>query len=408
MAVDGAGNVAIGGVLLGSVDLGLGQITATGNYGSVLAAELDCTGRPLWNHVFGTAQNGSDATNGLAVDGTGAVLLTGQFSDTIDFGCGVLTSQAADGFVARLDGAGNCLWSKRFGGAFSGDAGLAIAADAAGNVLVAGTFSGTTDFGGGSVTSSGSQPALFLLKLDAAGSFVWVKQFGAAGPSASMTLDASANVLLCGSGGDLDFGGGVVSGGPLFLAKLDASGNFVWGNALGTPVGSTMTCTGIAAGAQGDFVIGGSYSAATDLGVGPLPASQGAGSVGGYVARFKSTGTIAFSVGNAGSGTTTVPAVALDALGNTFVTGAFDTALSFGGPTRVSAGGQDVFVVQLSPTGAFTSSSTFGDTSAQFGSGVAVTPLGAPVIVGGYLGVLDFGNGALTTVTPSSPFVARL
>ena len=65
-------------------------------------------------------------------------------------------------------------------------------------------------------------------------------------------------------------------------------------------------------------------------------------------------------------------------------------------------------MLQLAISGAFTSSTTFGDAMNQFGTGVAVTPLGAPVVVGGYLGTLDFGSGALPTSAPSCPFVARL
>jgi hypothetical protein len=52
-------------------------------------------------------------------------------------------------FVAKLDPAGNHLWSMRF---VEGNA-YGLATDGAGNALLAGSFVGTVDFGGGPLTS---------------------------------------------------------------------------------------------------------------------------------------------------------------------------------------------------------------------------------------------------------------
>jgi hypothetical protein len=55
----------------------------------------------------------------VAVDGAGNVLLTGDFDGTVDFGGGPLTSAGSDDiFVAKLDAQGNHLWSKRFGDSY--------------------------------------------------------------------------------------------------------------------------------------------------------------------------------------------------------------------------------------------------------------------------------------------------
>ena len=57
---------------------------------------------------------------------------------------------------------GKHLWSKRFGDAGT-QAANAIAADASGNVIVAGRFEGTVDFGGGALTSAGLSD-IFIVK----------------------------------------------------------------------------------------------------------------------------------------------------------------------------------------------------------------------------------------------------
>ena len=49
------------------------------------------------------------------------------------------------------------------------------------NVIVSGQFMGTIDFGGGPLTTSGpSADAIYLAKLDAAGNHVWSKRFHSA------------------------------------------------------------------------------------------------------------------------------------------------------------------------------------------------------------------------------------
>ena len=63
-------------------------------------------------------------------------------------------------FVAKFDAAGKHLWSQRFGDIGS----YAIAVDRADNVLVTGSFEGTVDFGGGTLTSAGFSD-IFVAKI---------------------------------------------------------------------------------------------------------------------------------------------------------------------------------------------------------------------------------------------------
>ncbi|WP_437553666.1 hypothetical protein WME97_19070 [Sorangium sp. So ce367] len=97
----------------------------------------------------------------LAVDADGNILVTGGFDGTVDFGGGPLVGTGnIDAFVLKLDPVGNHLWSRRFGDLSSvveAQVGLAIAADASGNIAIEGRFGGTTDLGGGPVTSEGAR-----------------------------------------------------------------------------------------------------------------------------------------------------------------------------------------------------------------------------------------------------------
>ena len=94
------------------------------------------------------------------MDSSGNVMVTGQFSGSIDFGEGSFHSGAVAGiFVVKYSVSGTYLWSE----GFTNGAGTGIAADSAGNTIVTGYFNGTTDFGGSVLT--GAWNDIFLLKL---------------------------------------------------------------------------------------------------------------------------------------------------------------------------------------------------------------------------------------------------
>src|SRR4029434_11182450 len=99
----------------------------------------------LWAERFGSS--GDDLGRAITVDSNGDVLITGNFQGTVDFGGGGLTRAGLnDIFVAKFSGVdGAHIWSTRFGST-GDDFGNGIAVDGSGNVLVAGTFNGTVDF----------------------------------------------------------------------------------------------------------------------------------------------------------------------------------------------------------------------------------------------------------------------
>jgi hypothetical protein len=92
------------------------------------------------------------------------VVVTGSFEGAVDFGGGELVSAgAADVFVATYSADGRFVWARAFGGPGS-DRGLSAAFDAVGDVLLAGSFEGTVDFGAGPLTSAGATD-IFLVRI---------------------------------------------------------------------------------------------------------------------------------------------------------------------------------------------------------------------------------------------------
>ncbi len=163
----------------------------------------------------------------------------------------------------------NFNWAKQMGGA-SIETGYAITTDASGNVYTIGNFAGTVDFdpGPGSFNLTATSNAdVFVSKLDSAGNFIWVKQMEGSDYAfgISIALDAQRNIYITGGfagGVDFDpspaiFALSVIGRIDVFIAKLDAIGNFIWakqmgvglttstGNSLNVDAAGKCTCNGV-------------------------------------------------------------------------------------------------------------------------------------------------------------------
>jgi hypothetical protein len=98
-----------------------------------------------WAKSIGEVNN--ERVKGIALDASGNVYTIGFFQNTVDFDPGPgtfnLTAHAfpfEDIFILKLDAAGNFVWAKNIGGAALGN--YSIAVDASENVYTAETFSG--------------------------------------------------------------------------------------------------------------------------------------------------------------------------------------------------------------------------------------------------------------------------
>lgn len=162
---------------------------------------------------------GADRSRDMVVDAAGNVYTTGYYSGTVDFdpGAGVsnLTSAgSSDIFISKIDGSGNLVWAKSIGGG-GADSPMAIAIDATGNVYITGGFATTADFDPGPGTfnmTSAGQTDIYIAKYDASGNFVWAK--GIIGGTwydhgYSILVDGTGNVHVVGrfyyQGGARDF-----------------------------------------------------------------------------------------------------------------------------------------------------------------------------------------------------------
>lgn len=242
-----------------------GTIADLGNVGGGLAlqdswflAKYGPDGTHLWSQLLNAA-SGFIVGLHLAVASNGDVIAAGEFQSTINFGGGLRDSAGqGDMFVTRFDAIGNPLWDLQFGDADAQSL-QAIATSSDGGAIVAGTFRGTVDFGGGPVSATG-QGLPFLLKLDSDGGFVWLNTFGEApafDANYQLSVDASDNIVLGGKVfGTINLGGGpftdLDNGGDMVLAKFASTGDYLWHRGFQATGAQTVNGVGVAS----DGVIG--------------------------------------------------------------------------------------------------------------------------------------------------------
>lgn len=247
MVTDSMGNLYSTGIFSGSPDFdpnsGVLILTDSG-FGDIFISKTDPTGNLLWaKRIGGTSY---DEGRSISIDANGNCYVAGFFNlDSIDFDPGVNTFlmnslTGENSFVLKLDSNGNFVWAKQIESAFENYA-RSLTLDKQNNILVTGRFEGTADFDpSASIENlSAIANAIYILKLDVNGNFIWAKQIETIlTRSHSVATDQIGNVYLAGllvETNDFDPSASVynltntsTSGHSLFMLKLNALGDFLW------------------------------------------------------------------------------------------------------------------------------------------------------------------------------------
>jgi len=288
-----------------------------------------------------------DLVNGIAVDASGNAYVTGGTASTTFPGTAGSPIQPAnaggsfDAFVTKINAAGTAIVYSTFLGGNGNDVGFGIAVDGSGNAYVTGE-TGSTTFPG--TAGSPIQPA----KAGAAGSLdAFVTKINAAGTAIVFST------FLGGAGTDLGDGIAVDTGGNAYVT--------------GTTKSATLP------GAAGS----------------PIQPANAGGSFDAFVTKINAAGTaIVFSTFLGGSGDDEGSGIAVDGIGNAYVTG-LTNSTTFPGVTGSSiqpanAGGTyDAFVTKINTAGTAILYSTFlGGSGDDDGFAIAVDISGNAYVTG--------------------------
>jgi RHS repeat-associated protein len=362
---------------------------------------------PVLSYSSYLGGSGDDYAYAVGVDQAGNTVIAGSTSSTnFPSATGSFAGGASDGFVAKLNAAGNAIIYSTYLGGSAVDQVNGLALDPAGDAYLVGTTSSTnfpTTSGAYQTTWYGTKAA-FVAELNVTGDTLLFSTFlgsqsspGTFADGRAIALDSVGRVVVTGAvGSDFSPTGGVLfqpgfGGGTsnAFVARLAADGTMQKASFLGGD--GAAIGTAIAVDSQANVYVAGSTANWTSN---PFPTTSGAyqtayggGAHDDFVtevnANFRS---LAYSTLLGGAGDDQANAIAVDSNGNAYVggstTGSFPTTTG-AAQTTYGGGTSNAFVTKVAAGGSSLSYSSYvGGSGADVAYGLALDSAGSAVLTG--------------------------
>ncbi|MFQ5865338.1 MAG: FlgD immunoglobulin-like domain containing protein [bacterium] len=134
-----------------------------------------------------------------------------------------------------------------------------------------------------------------------------------------------------------------------------------------------------------------------------------------FVAKYRPDGTLVWVSSADGTSNDKGYAIAVDVLGNAYITGtfsAFGNSTTFGDTTLTGTDGENIFVAKINSAGTWqwavqAGSPTGGLQNNNFGTGTSVDAAGNAYVCGSFKSTVDFGDTSLVSAGVSDMFVAK-
>jgi hypothetical protein len=272
----------------------------------VYLLKTDRWGRLMWEKYFDVGNGQYNYGRCVAQTIDGGLIVTGSTQS--------VGAETDDVVLLKTDRQGNLLWSRSFGGG-NYEIGNGITPAAGGGYFIAGA---TSSFGAGGLDA-------YLIKTDDTGGVVWQKTFG------GISDDYAFTVVATGDGGCVTAGWTASSGngyGDVFVVRTDAGGAKVWEKTFGgdaKDIGYALAAT-----PDGGFlVVGSTYS-------------FGAGMSDVFLLRLNASGDLAWQRTYGGMDDDDGYALTVLPDGSCTVAGS---------TTSSGAGGSDLYLLKVGPTG---------------------------------------------------------
>ncbi len=345
---------------------------------------------------------------GISSDGEGGVWICGSFTGSCSFdGYELVSAGATDALIGRLDEGGRVAWLQSFG-ARGSDLAPDIAASRDGSCVVTGMCSPGTRLGDTTVATAGGSDAV-TAKLDRGGQVLWVRTAGGPQPDCGneVCTDAAGNVLVVGNtygamaaGGDRwEHAGGMDS----FVLKYSPDGELLWSLPITGPADEQGR--GIAVDPAGNVAVAGEFTGTIRLGEASLTAAGGQRDV--FVARLSESGALLWARRCGAEGEDYARGVGCARDGSLVVAGVFSGQVAFGPESLRSGGGENLFVLKLTPDGEVVWARGLTGSGVGHGCEIEVTPDGDALVAGDVMGHLALGDTAIDSVGRRDTFVAR-
>ncbi|MCK9610270.1 MAG: SBBP repeat-containing protein [Candidatus Cloacimonas sp.] len=303
------------------------------------------------------------------------------------------------------------LWAKQAGG-ISGDKGYSIAVDAYGNSYITGYFRESATFGTTTLTSSSDYGSdIFVAKMDINGNWLWAKQAGGKDydDGYSIAVDANGNIYITGYFRESATFGTTTLTSSGYYEDIFVAKLDINGNWLwAKQAGGTSHDDGysIAVDAYGNSYVTG-YFKSSSCSFGTITLNS-SGYEDIFVAKMDSNGNWMWAKQAGGTDYDFGYGIAVDSNGNSYITGGFEESATFGTTILTSSGGSDIYVAKLDSNGNWLWAKKAGGTSDDGGYSIAVNDNGNSYVTGYFSESATFGTTTLTSSGDLDIFVAKL
>ncbi|MEO1261243.1 MAG: gliding motility-associated C-terminal domain-containing protein [Bacteroidota bacterium] len=321
------GYMIVGGAVSFDVDV-------IGNNGSedVWVLKLDANGNLQWSRTYGGSANERAESIEMTDDGNYIIL---GYSESFDGDVGQNKGDF-DYWLLKINGGGDLLWERSFGGSLS-DWGFDVKQTDDGGFLLAGSTISTN----GNITGNNGFYDYWLVKTDANGNMLWQRNYGGTleerAYSLAVTSDGGAIIAGTSNSSDMDVQGNSGSY-DFWLTRIDANGNLIWartfGGALEDRAFSVIEL------ADGDFLTAG-YSLSSSGTI-----STNYGSFDGWIIKFNANGDLIWERNLGGTEEDRLYSI-LERTGGGYATTGFSTSDDIELPDNF--GIKDLWIVSLSP-----------------------------------------------------------
>lgn len=343
-----------------------------------------------------------DDASSVTFDSQNNLYVTGYFaSDSIVFGNITLHSAGvADAYVVKYDPQLNPLWAISIGGS-SDDYGLGITCDSSDRIIVIGNFSSASiTLGNTTLVNRGvNTPDMFIARMDANGNFIWARGEGGgnydncAGVDMN-TLNGDVYVSAAYYLDTMFIGNDTLmnhGGYDMVLMKFDINGNYLWARNSGGNFNDLANA--VAFDANGYVITSGGFASDSMK----FPTDTLINPVMGlpetFVVKYDPNGNCIWAKrAGAGDNDHSV-AVDVDQNGNIYLGGHYHSgSFVFGNDTLVNQGQGDVYLLVYDANGNELWAKSAGGSEQDFGYGVFVDATGKIYYCGMFQSItIDFG-----------------